>query len=98
MTPETLAVDTIAAIGPGNHYLTHPQTKAHHRQQIWMPELISRKGYDAWQAGGGLTLRQRARAKLLEIMDTHQPRPLSPDVLREMDALLDRADPSRNSS
>lgn len=98
VTPETLAVDTIAAIGPGHHYLTHPQTKAHYRQQIWMPELISRKGYDAWQAEGGRTLRQRAHAKLLKIMETHQPRPLPPDVLREMDVLLDRADTSDNDS
>jgi trimethylamine--corrinoid protein Co-methyltransferase len=94
VTPETLAIDTIAAIGPGNHYLTHPQTKAHHRQQIWMPELISRKGYDAWQAEGGLTLRQRARAKLLKILETHQPEPLPPEVLREVDAMLEAADRS----
>ena len=80
--------------GPGNHYLTHPQTKAHYRQQIWMPELISRKGYDAWQAEGGLTLRQRARAKLLKIMETHQPQPLIPEVLQEMDALLESAETS----
>jgi trimethylamine--corrinoid protein Co-methyltransferase len=91
VTPETLAVDTIAAIGPGNHYLAHPQTKAHHRQQIWLPELISRKGYDTWQAEGGMTLRQRARAKLLKIMETHQPRSLPPEVLREMDNLLEGA-------
>ena len=88
VTAETLAVDTIAAIGPGNHYLTHPETKAYHRQQIWMPQLISRKGYNAWQAEGELTLRQRARAKLLEIMEAHQPRSLPPDILKEMDALL----------
>ena len=59
-----------------------------------MPELISRKGYDAWQAEGGLTLRQRARAKLLKIINTHEPRRLPPDVLREMDAMLDTADTS----
>jgi trimethylamine:corrinoid methyltransferase-like protein len=53
-----------------------------------MPELISRKGYDTWQAEGGLTLRQRARAKLLKIMETHQPEPLPPEVLKEMDDLL----------
>jgi trimethylamine--corrinoid protein Co-methyltransferase len=94
VTPETLAVDTIAAIGPGSHYLTHPQTKAHYRQQIWLPELISRKGYDAWQAEGGLTLRQRARAKLLKIMETHQPGPLPPEVLKEMDDLLQLANRS----
>ena len=98
VTPDTLAVDTNAASGPGNHYLTHSQTKAHYRQQIWLPELISRKGYDAWQAEGGLTLRQRARAKLLKIMETHQPQPLPPDVLREMDALLKEIDRSLNDS
>ena len=55
-------------------------------------ERISRKGYDAWQAEGGLTLRQRARAKLLKILETHQPEPLPPEVLKEMDDLLERVD------
>jgi trimethylamine--corrinoid protein Co-methyltransferase len=98
VTPETLAMDTIAAIGPGNHYLTHRQTKAHYREQIWMPELISRKRYNAWEAEGELTLRQRARTKVLEIMETHQPQPLNPDVLQEMDALLETAGKSHNVS
>ena len=63
-----------------------------------MPELISRKSYNAWQAEGGLTLRQRARAKLLEILETHQPKALSPDILQEMDALLETASASSNAS
>jgi len=92
--PETQAVDTIAAIGPGKHYLTHPQTKAHHRRQIWLPELISRKGYDAWLAEGKMSLRQRARIKLLKIMETHRPQPLAPEVLREMNELLEAANRS----
>ena len=96
VTPETLAVDTIAAIGPGNHYLDHPQTRDHFHHQIWMPELISRKDYDAWQAEGGLTLRQRARAKVLKILETHRPEPLSPEVLREMEALLKLAGDMRS--
>ena len=78
--------------------LTHPQTKVHYRQQIWRSELISCQGYDAWQADGGLTLRQRARAKLLEVIETHQPEPLSPEVLREMDALLETVGAERNVS
>jgi trimethylamine--corrinoid protein Co-methyltransferase len=98
VSPETLAVDTIAAIGPGNHYLTHPETKAHHRQQIWRPELISRLGYDVWKAQGELTLRQRARAKLLNILETHEPQPLSEEILREMDVLLETANASCKAS
>ncbi|MGD1972856.1 MAG: trimethylamine methyltransferase family protein [Desulfobacterales bacterium] len=91
VTPETLAMDTIAAIGPGDHYLTHRQTKAHYREQIWRPELITRKRYDAWVAEGEQTLRQRARIKLLKILETHQPQPLAADVLQEMDVLLETA-------
>ena len=98
VTPETLAMDTIAAIGLGNHYLTHRQTKAHYREQIWRPELISRKRYDAWEAEGELTLRQRARTKLLKIMETHQPQPLAPDLLQEVAALLKTAGAARTVS
>ena len=98
VTPETLAMDTIAAIGPGNHYLTHRQTKANYREQIWRPELISRKRYDAWEAEGELTLRQRARAKLLNILETHEPQPLPAEVLREMDVLLETAGAARKAS
>ena len=89
VTPETLAMDTIAAIGPGGHYLDHPQTRDHFHHQIWKPELISRKGYDAWQAEGGTTLRQRARAKVLDIIENHEPEPLGTDILREMETLLE---------
>ena len=41
---------------------------------------------------------QRARAKLLEIMETHQPQALPPDVQQEMDALLKAAGASANVS
>ena len=98
VTPETLAMDTIAAIGPGNHYLTHRQTKAHYRGQIWRPELISRQRYEAWEAEGELTLRQRARTKLLKIMETHQPQPLAPDVLQEKADFLKTAGTARKTS
>jgi trimethylamine--corrinoid protein Co-methyltransferase len=89
VSTETLAVDTIAAIGPGNHYLTHPQTKAHYRGQIWMPELISRQGYERWETEGRLSLRQRARSRVLEILEHHEPPPLKPEILQEIDSLLE---------
>ena len=59
-----------------------------------MPDLISRKGYDAWQSEGGSTLRQRARDKLLNILETHQPEPLPQETLQEIAALLNAADRS----
>jgi len=44
--------------------------------------------YEAWEAEGKTTLRQRAQAKLLRIMQTHEPQPLEEAVVREMDDLL----------
>ena len=41
---------------------------------------------------GGLTLRPRAWTKLLEILETHQPEPLPPEVLKEMDNQLETAE------
>jgi trimethylamine:corrinoid methyltransferase-like protein len=63
-----------------------------------MPELISRKGYDAWLAEGGQTMQQRARAKLLKIMENHQPQPLTPETLQELNTVLDGAGSECNTS
>ena len=92
VSPETLALDTIAAGGPGNHYLTQKETKLNYRREIWMPELICRKGHKAWEAEGSTTLRQRARTKLLDIIENHQPQPLAPEVDKEIGTLLETVD------
>ena len=36
-------MDTIAAIGPGNHYLTHRQTQAHYHEQRLVQKVSTEK-------------------------------------------------------
>ncbi|UCG14179.1 MAG: trimethylamine methyltransferase family protein [Deltaproteobacteria bacterium] len=76
---EMLGLDVIREVGPGGHFLTHDHTYKHFRSTQWRPKLISRTGYEQWQESGSLSLLGRARQRLLEILETHQPTPIPED-------------------
>jgi trimethylamine:corrinoid methyltransferase-like protein len=44
--------------------------------------LISRLGYDNWQASGSTSLLQRAQQKLQQILQEHQPVPIPAEKAR----------------
>jgi trimethylamine--corrinoid protein Co-methyltransferase len=84
---ETLARDVIGAVGPGGHYLQEDHTYDHFRQQLWMPQLLERRGYDLWEADGSKSMAQRVRERVLEIIETHQPSPLPDETLQALAAI-----------
>lgn len=92
VNPDTLAVETIAAVGPGGHYLGEEHTMRHFRNELWFPELISRERYDDWYAKGALTLGERTHKKTLKILKEHQPEPLPDDVRKKLKEIIASAD------
>jgi trimethylamine--corrinoid protein Co-methyltransferase len=93
VTPETLAADLIEKVGPGGHYLTQEHTRTHFRAETWFPTLIDRQMRRTWQAAGGQTMGERVRAKVLNILEHHEPAPLPDGVearLKEMVAEAER--------
>ena len=84
---ETLAVDVIAGVGPGGHFLDQRHTRRHQRTSHWRPTILNRLGREAWVAQGGLDLRERARHKALDILATSAPEPLAPELARSLDEL-----------
>lgn len=92
VTPDTLAVDVIADVGPGGHFISTEHTLRHFRHVLWQPELQERDDYAGWEAKGKKTLSDRVRAKVLRILETHQPAPISPDALKVMRAIVEEAD------
>ena len=87
---ETLALDLIDELGPHGDFLSSEHTLRHFRED-WYPRLFDRRNYDEWAADGGKTLRQRARERLEEILQNHQPEPLPPDVQERIDGVVNRA-------
>ena len=87
VTPETLATDVIEQVGPGGHYLTQEHTRTHFRSEFWMPTLIDRQMRRTWETGGKKTMAERIRARVVDILERHNPMPISAQVegrLREI--------------
>jgi trimethylamine--corrinoid protein Co-methyltransferase len=87
---ETLALDVIDAVGPHGDFLSAKHTRSHFKED-WYPTLFDRNNYDNWAAAGGKTLRQRARERVDEILESHEPEPLPRDLQQKIDAIVNRA-------
>jgi trimethylamine--corrinoid protein Co-methyltransferase len=88
---ETLPLDVVKEVGPGGEFTSHPHTLGHFRRELWMPELLSGMSYEAWVAGGRDTILDKARRKVLEILDTYHPRGMKPETEGALLALIDKA-------
>ena len=92
VTPETLAVDVIEEVGPGGHYLTQEHTRRHFKTETWLPRLIDRQMRRPWEASGKRTMAQRVRSKVHEILEHHEPAPLSNGVEARLQELVNQAE------
>lgn len=92
VTPETLAVDVIERVGPGGQYLTQEHTRRHFRAETWLPTLMDRQMRRGWEASGRKTMADRVRAKVLDILEHHQPMPIPAEVQARLKAIVAEAD------
>jgi trimethylamine--corrinoid protein Co-methyltransferase len=84
---ETLALATIAELGPEGDYLSSEHTVRHFREG-WMPALFDRSHFEGWSAAGARGLGERARERVEQILAAHRPAPLSPETQRGLQAIL----------
>ena len=61
-----LALDEIAAAGPGGNHLGTKYTRRHYRE-FWTSELFDDAGFERWSADGSRTLLERVRAKVARL-------------------------------
>jgi trimethylamine---corrinoid protein Co-methyltransferase len=91
VSPETLALDLIHAVGPGGEFISTGHTLSHMREAS-QPRLWDRDVRDAWLEAGATDLPQRARLEARRIVAEHRPEPLPGDVLERIAALVQTAD------
>jgi trimethylamine--corrinoid protein Co-methyltransferase len=83
-----LALDVIADVGPGGHFLAQRHTRRRLRE-IWVPELTQpRPSPDGTPLPD---IRHRARGEFDRILAEHQPAPLEEAAQTELQAILDAA-------
>ena len=83
---ENLAMDSIAAVGPGGHYLGQKHTRKHMRE-LFMPQFMDRRPYTEWATKKD-DARDWAIAKARKTLKEHQPDPLDQNISKEMDRII----------
>jgi len=79
---DTLAFDTIRQVcteGPG-HYLGHEQTLSRMQSDYLYPEVGDRENINNWIDQGSMSIEERAAKRCREILDTHFPDHISPEI------------------
>ncbi len=74
----------------GGHFITHDHTYTHFHSTQCRPRLICRDGYEKWKESGSRSLMDRARQRLLEILETHRPLPIPREKAQAIRGLVDQ--------
>ena len=91
VSDETLATDTIHAVGAGGEYLSHEHT-LRHMAEASRPGLFDRRVREEWLELGGSDLATRARAEASRVLAEHPIEPLPDEVSAEIQRIVQRAD------
>jgi len=83
---ETLALDVVAAAGPGGGVLGHAHTRRHARD-VPLRTIMNRAPYETWKGLGGHDLATIGAARVAELLDRYEPPDdLDPVTRRQLDA------------
>jgi len=98
LSKEALALDLIERVGPTGHFLAESHTVEHFRKEFWIPALINRDNFQSWEEKGRLTLLDRAKAQVKEILQSHQPESLDSKLGKELEDIAKKDNIKRNKN
>jgi len=77
---DTLALNTIAEVGPGGMYLAASHTLSHFRDAVYRPELSSLEDLSRWQESGSKDTAVRAHEIYKQTLESYEDPGLDPAV------------------
>lgn len=84
---DTLALEVIEKVGPGEHFLGEPHTVRHMRE-AWRARFMDTEPWEAWEEAGRPQPPERARARALEVLASHEPTPLPSQVRERIEEVI----------
>ena len=89
---DRIALEVIARVGHGGHFLGEEHTMQYFKAEQWRPSLFTRKPHKYWEAEGAKDTRTRVREKIQNILETHEPPPLPDSVLNTLERMKQEAE------
>ncbi len=87
VSDETLALEVIKSVGVGGHYLDQTHTLKHMKKR-WVPSLVDRRSYRAWEKDDRRGAREWAHEKARWILANHRPELLEPRLQEELSKII----------
>ena len=87
---ETLALPTIAEVGPGGHFFGAAHTLERFETAFYRPMLSDWRNFEAWQEDGARTATERAHRIWQQLLAEYEPPPLAPGAAEALDAYVER--------
>lgn len=86
----TLALDMMAAVGPGGHHFGTEHTQARFSTEFFPTFVADRQGYENWVAAGSHDAAQRASVLWKELVAQYEAPPLDPGLREALDDYVAR--------
>lgn len=83
----TLAVEEIAAVGPGGTHLARKYSRRHLRD-YFMPQLIAQESHDAWAEAGSAAMLDRVAERTRALRESEPAYRLDEEAARRLDGLV----------
>ena len=80
MSQEAQAMDAIAEVGPGGHYLGCEHTQANFKTAFWRSDLFDYKPFETWEEDGARDTQALATIRVKKMIDTYQQPTLDPEI------------------
>jgi trimethylamine--corrinoid protein Co-methyltransferase len=91
VSDDTMAFETIKAVGPGGDFLGAKHTRDHFRTDFSYSDISSRTSYDAWLSRGGMALDLFALNKAKQLIRDHEPSMTTPEETQQLEFIIEEA-------
>lgn len=82
------ALEAVARVGPGGHYLGDAFTLAHFEDAFFAPDVLNYEAFEMWQVAGARDIAQRAAEEAERLLASYEAPSLEPSVREELDAFV----------
>jgi trimethylamine---corrinoid protein Co-methyltransferase len=82
------AMDAIAEVGPGGHYLGCAHTQANFQSAFWRTGVFDYRPFETWSEDGGRDSAELANARLRRMLSDYEAPPLDEAVTEALEAFV----------
>jgi trimethylamine--corrinoid protein Co-methyltransferase len=87
-----VAADVVNKVGPGGNFLAEEHTVRHFRKELWLAgPAWTRQNWDGWVESGKLSMADRLRNQVKEILSSHELEPMDAELAKEVDSIVKTA-------